>query len=127
MLVDDDADDHEIFLSALENISASVSCTTAVNGEDALEKLLTKQVTPDLIFLDINMPLMNGPQFLKEIKKHEGLKNIPVIIYSTTSAPDAIAETKELGARDFVSKPESFSQLEQILKDILSNHSGKLQ
>ncbi len=123
MLIDDDVDDHEIFLSALENISTTVSCTTAVNGSDALQKLLTNKVSPDLIFLDINMPLMNGPEFLKEVKKHEDLKNIPIIIYSTTSAPEAIEETKELGARHFVSKPESFSDLEQILKDILGSSS----
>jgi CheY-like chemotaxis protein len=120
MLVDDDIDDHEIFLSALESVDASVYCAIALNGRDALNKLIEKHVNPDLIFLDINMPLMSGTQFLKEIKKIDGIKNIPVVIYSTTSASETIGETKALGAHDFISKPDSFADLEKILKDILS-------
>ncbi len=119
LLVDDDVDDHEIFMAALENISSDVDLKTAENGLKALQLLRQKAVTPELIFLDINMPLMNGFQFLSELKKQDGLKDIPVIMYSTTSAPEAIEQAKQTGAIDFISKPENFSELELVLQRIL--------
>jgi CheY-like chemotaxis protein len=117
LLIDDDVDDHEIFISALETVSPEVSLTTAVNGADALKILLEQNLYPELIFLDINMPLMNGLEFLTELRKHDNLKHIPVIAYTTTSAPETIEEAKQLGATGFISKPENFSDLEKILAE----------
>lgn len=119
-LVDDDTDDQEIFCNVLENISTTIECFTAVNGHEALQKLISGAVKPDLIFLDLNMPLMNGKEFLRAIKKMEGLKQIPVIILSTSSDSETIHETKMLGAKDFVTKPDKFSMWEKILRDLLS-------
>ena len=124
LLVDDDVDDHEIFISALESVSPHVFLTTAVNGADALHILLEKSISPELIFLDINMPLMNGFQFLAEVRKHEQLRNIPVIMYSTTSSPEAVETARMLGANGFISKPENFSDLERILEETLSKQHG---
>lgn len=120
LLIDDDVDDHEIFTTALKNVLPHVSLTTSENGVDALKLLLEQHLSPELIFLDINMPLMNGFQFLSEIKKHDKLKSIPVFIYSTTSSAEAIEEAKELGASGFISKPENFSTLEKLLLNTLS-------
>lgn len=126
LLVDDDSDDHEIFLTALKNIKADVFCTIATNGRDALKTLETSHVNPDLIFLDINMPLMSGVQFLTELKKIDHLKHIPVIIYTTTTSEDTVLEMKTLGAHHFISKPETFSELEGILKDILRGNPEEI-
>lgn len=120
LLVDDDVDDHEIFISAIEKVSPDVSVTTAQNGLHALKILLEQNLSPELIFLDINMPLMNGFQFLAEVRKHDHLKHIPVIMYSTTSVPESIKQAKQLGANGFISKPENFSQLEKILEETLN-------
>ena len=75
LLIDDDDDDQEIFLSAVEQVSESVTCVALGNATEALHQLTTKAIVPDIIFLDLNMPIMNGQQFLTEIKKNAALKN----------------------------------------------------
>jgi CheY-like chemotaxis protein len=122
-LVDDDVDDLEIFCDALEGIELDVICFTATNGQEALQKLTSGEVNPDIIFLDLNMPLMNGKEFLKEIKLKPVLNKIPVVILSTSSDPESIIETKRLGASHFLTKPDKFSMWEKILADVLLNNS----
>ena len=117
--IDDDEDDQEIFLTALQKVTASVHYTGFINAKKALQQLLTNQLATDLIFLDLNMPEMNGQQFLNEIKKTDHLRNIPVIIFSTSSHPSAITLSKEMGAHDFITKPDSFEELVTKLKTIL--------
>jgi CheY-like chemotaxis protein len=119
MMIDDDDDDQEIFLTALQKVTNSISCIAVNNGCEALQKLKSKQIQPDLIFLDLNMPVMNGQQFLMEIKKDEELKNIPIIIFSTSSHSPTIALTKLLGAHDFITKPDKFEDLVNILTSVL--------
>src|SRR5215216_7180747 len=105
-LADDDADDQEIFKEALSEIDKSIRCLTASSGEEALSKLTGGlKPLPDYIFLDLNMPRMDGLQCLTEIKKIKILKNIPVIIYSTSSAQKDVEETRKLGADYFITKP----------------------
>ena len=86
-LIDDDPDDQHVFAEALSEIDGSVSLLTASNGLEALETLRKgSSRLPDLIFLDLNMPKMNGKQFLKELKSEPNLQDIPVVIYTTSSA-----------------------------------------
>jgi len=118
-LVDDDLDDHEIFRSALEKVDASLVLLTATNGYDALNLLANANTLPDYIFVDLNMPRMGGLQFLKEIKQTDALKNIPVIIYSTSANPGDIAKTKELGAESFITKPSRFSDICSLLQSLV--------
>ncbi len=120
-LVDDDLDDQELFLLALEKIDSTLECKVANNGDEALNKLLQKQVFPSLIFLDLNMPLMNGQEFLKKIKQQEQFKNIPVFIFTTSSNPNTRKEVKQIGARDMITKPNSFKELVDLLKPIIKN------
>jgi CheY-like chemotaxis protein len=120
LLIDDDDDDQEIFLTAVEQVSDSTHCIAMSDASEALQKLTVQELSPDVIFLDLNMPVMNGQQFLVEIKKHPRLKNIPVIIFSTSSHPITINLMKELGAYDFITKPEKYDQLIDILKSLLS-------
>jgi CheY-like chemotaxis protein len=119
LLIDDDEDDQEIFRTALDKIEPSVRCTELNNAREALQKLVAGEIRPDLIFLDLNMPLMNGQQFLMEIKKVDDLKDIPVIILSTSSHKATIELTKELGAMDFYSKPDKFEDLTGLLRSVL--------
>lgn len=119
MLIDDDEDDRYIFLSVLENLQASVICSIATNGQEALDKLIDSNTVPELIFLDLNMPLMDGRQFLCEIKKHVTLKDIPVVILSTSSDRTIVNETKQLGAKDFITKPDRYSEWESALRKYL--------
>jgi CheY-like chemotaxis protein len=118
-LVDDDTDDQEIFLKVMRNIDPAIRNMTAVNGVDALKKLNATKENPDLIFLDLNMPLMNGKEFLQALYKLRKFSTIPVVILSTTSDTGTIAETLELGAKHFITKPDTFSDWETALKIVL--------
>jgi CheY-like chemotaxis protein len=115
--VDDDLDDCDFLSEAVREIDPASVCLTAYNGEDALLKLRNAiKNLPDFIFLDLNMPRMDGKGCLAELKKDRNLKNIPVIIYSTSSAPEDIEETRSLGASYFLTKPSDYQKL---LRDVM--------
>jgi len=118
VLIDDDIDDQEIFCDALAQVAQKVTCTALSNAKDALRQLEEKVITPDAIFLDLNMPIMNGEEFLKRIKMNQELEKIPVIIFSTSANPSTIAATLKMGAIDFITKPSSYNALVQILTPI---------
>ena len=86
LIVDDDIDDLEIFTEAVKTISTQINCIRALDGAEAMQML--DNINPDIIFLDINMPGMNGAECLSLIKKNEEFKNLPVVVYSTS--PDMI-------------------------------------
>jgi len=116
LLIDDDEDDQEIFLAALAKVSASAKCLAMSKATEALIKLKRKQIEPDVIFLDLNMPVMNGQQFLLEVKRDKVLSEIPIIILSTSSHQRTISLTKELGALDYITKPSNFDEMVRILQ-----------
>lgn len=117
-LIDDDSDDREIFALALEEIFPSYTCVTARDGVEALEKLRSGDVKPNYIFLDLNMPRMNGQQCLSEIKKELALNKIPVIIYSTSSESRHKEQMIAMGASAFVTKAPVIPELIASLKDV---------
>jgi CheY-like chemotaxis protein len=114
--IDDDFDDCEFFQQALEGVSTAAYMALH-NPLEALQKLVDREIKPDLIFLDINMPMMSGIELLAEIKKSDAIKNIPVIIFST--APISANLAKILDAKDYVTKPSNFNDLKKILRSIL--------
>lgn len=117
-LIDDDPDDQLIFSLALQQVSGSLTCITADSGFEALEKLGQKSFLPDYIFLDLNMPGMNGIECLLRIKGQHHLRNIPVVIYTTSSNQKDILETNALGAYAFITKPNHITDLSQKLHEV---------
>ncbi len=118
-LADDDEDDRMLFQEALAEVNPAIKCITVKNGKEALEFLQDQIVVlPDFIFLDLNMPLMNGLKCLEALKKIDILKNIPVVIYSTSSDLDSVEESKKLGAIDFFVKPSNFTGLKNFLQKL---------
>lgn len=116
LLADDDIDDVELFNYALSHVDTNITCYTAFNGTQALRKLDDPAVNkPDIIFLDINMPEMNGWKCLQALKEHETHKNIPVIMYSTSSEKEDIERARKSGALCYYSKPGSFPELIRML------------
>ncbi|WP_337042281.1 response regulator [Emticicia sp. 17c] len=119
LLIDDDDDDQEIFMTAIQQISSSVKYHYINSAREALEKLASGEVKPEVIFLDLNMPLMTGQEFLSYIKKQEKLLQIPIIIFTTSADPATIRLTKQLGAYDFITKPSDFNELINLLKPLI--------
>jgi CheY-like chemotaxis protein len=88
-------------------------------GNEAFEVLKQLTTQPDYIFLDINMPITSGKELLKELKRLKGLKNIPVVMWSTSSSPVDVEDCKKLGAIDFIVKPPEFKLLCEALKKFI--------
>ena len=121
LLAEDDADDRELFCEALSDNLKRINIHCTENGQEALDKLEHFTVMPDMIFLDINMPVMNGWQCLKKLKETEAYKHIPVIMFSTSSHQRDANIALDLGALCFFTKPGDFNQLKNILEVIASN------
>jgi CheY-like chemotaxis protein len=120
-LIDDDADDRDIFLMALGEIDADIRFDYAINGKEGIEKLKNKKEDlPDFIFLDLNMQVMDGRECLRELKKIATVADIPVIIYSTTLNENIIYETLNMGAFDHIEKPTKIGVLKDYLKRVIS-------
>ncbi|MEX2232761.1 MAG: response regulator [Cyclobacteriaceae bacterium] len=125
LYVDDDPDDRQIFLEAVKTIDESFVCNTAKDGLDALT-YLDSNTLPDVVFLDINMPLMNGKACLAEIKGNKNTSHVPVIIFTTSNNPQEKDECKGLGATDFVHKPISYIEMKDILTSIFITNFSDL-
>lgn len=108
MLVDDDQDDIDLFAEALREVDDQIILVTAYNGQQALDLLLQERAKPDHIFLDINMPIMNGIECLEQLNKRKKFPPPIVTIYSTSGKDSKTYDhCIRLGAR-FLTKPTSF-------------------
>ena len=115
-LIDDDHDDQEFFAMALEQIDRKVQLMTSDNALDALEKLREPGMIPDLIFLDINMPRIDGWQCLKQLREIERLKKTPIVIYSTSK--NGHARQDKQGFNAFLSKQPRITELSRKLEEL---------
>lgn len=118
ILADDDADDKEFFDSAMKEIDPTVKIFNVPNGSELMT--LLDSFIPDIIFLDLDMPVMNGLECLINIGKRPGLEKLPVIVYSSTTRQANIQTAYEMGAHLFFIKPDAYkdylSSLTAILK-----------
>jgi len=127
LLIDDDMDDIELFREALEEVNPSILLQFANDGYEAVKNLTErKDALPDLIFLDISMPTFSGLQCLASFKKDEQLKDLPVIMYTTSSQEREIRTARELGASAFVTKPNDFKVLKRLLALVLDTPVDQL-
>lgn len=118
-IVDDDRDDQNYLIEALSENDPDARFFTAANGQEALLFLQSGIAPlPDVIFLDLNMPRMNGRQCLTELKLSPALRDIPVIIYSTSSDKKEMQETITMGAAYFLVKRSNFHDLKEELSSI---------
>jgi CheY-like chemotaxis protein len=108
ILADDDADDRFIFGDALRKSGINATLTTFTHCSELIDHLQNGLITPDVIFLDINMPKMSGKECLKKIRTELQQQHIPVIMYSTSSNPEDIEETWQAGANLYVTKPFTY-------------------
>jgi CheY-like chemotaxis protein len=122
VLVDDDRDDQEIFKSACCVVNRSAQVFGFENGEQALKDLPGLPTLPDVIFLDLNMPRLNGMEVLQELKHSPRLKSVPVVIYSTSFDSRTKDKCSSLGAVEIIEKPDCFntlcSKIEMVLQAV---------
>ena len=128
LIADDDTDDSGLFCEALYQVAPrKMRCLKVENGQELFEFLSYEgREKPDLIFLDINMPIMNGWQCLTKLKTDLRWKDIPAVMYSTSSARRDIDLAYELGAMLFVTKPEDIDELRNILEVLATNSEESL-
>jgi CheY-like chemotaxis protein len=115
IMADDDTDDRDLFAEAAAETEAIV-IRNVENGMELLEALGNTIDLPDLILLDLNMPVKGGKECLEEIRSDKKYAALPVVIYSTSMNKKDIAETYELGANLYLPKPNSFAELKKIVK-----------
>jgi len=121
LAVDDDIDDLQLLEEAIKSISRDLFFVQANNGKDALSML--DELVPDFIFLDINMPIMNGLDCLRLIRKISTFKRTPIIMVSTSISPDDKLLASEFNAA-YIQKPNNFRDLASRVADILKIYSG---
>lgn len=120
LLVDDDVTDRELFIDAIRLAGKKYNVSEASNGDEAIRFLNDTNRLPDLIILDLNMPIKDGRTTLKEIKTHEVYRSIPVCIMSTSSANFDVTNAYDNGANLFLVKPLDFKELIEMLGSLLT-------
>ena len=122
LLADDDTDDCIFFKEALDELPLSTQLTTVYDGEQLMH-LLTQNTgkLPNVVFLDINMPRKKGCQCLYEIKRDDKLKQLPVVVFSTSFDKETVNQMYENGAHYYLRKPNSFSKLKEVISQALTN------
>lgn len=133
LLADDDQDDRDFFADAIADIHLNFPVEFCKNGLELLNRLYDKNLfAPDIIFLDLNMPIMSGFETLQQIRENVMFKDVPIIaIYSTSASEEGIKNTFGLGANAYIVKPVNFDDLKKILRKVVEmdwkqrlKHSG---
>ncbi|MHA3787494.1 response regulator [Flavobacterium hauense] len=119
-LADDDRDDVDFFQYVLESVRPGCNLTVFSNGQELVDALHATTEIPDFIFLDINMPFMNGLEALRIIKGISAMASVPVIVYSTSGIEDDVSRAIKYGAVSYVVKPSNLKDLEKIIERILA-------
>jgi CheY-like chemotaxis protein len=117
LLVEDDEDDQQFFTEALKQIENTNLVFVAHNGIEALQNLHSSATLPSIIFMDIDMPAMDGIECLQEIMGNPKTKNIPVIMLSSSTNKIEIALS--IGAKAFLKKPNDGRLLREQIEQML--------
>jgi len=119
-LADDDFDDVEFFQEALNEVNSNCQLKSSKNGKELVENLAAAQILPQLVFIDVNMPIMNGLEALEAIRAQERYNNVMVIIHTTSASLTTIELAYNLGANAFVEKPSDFNVLKKMIGGLLA-------
>ena len=126
LLADDDEDDRKLAQDALAESRLANDLHTVEDGEELMDYLLRRgkyaaladSPRPGLILLDLNMPKKDGREALREIKADPSLRQIPVVVLTTSKAEEDIYRTYDLGANSFIIKPVMFESLVRVMRDL---------
>ena len=126
LMADDDPEDQELFKKAFAAAAIPHRLAFVDDGEELLDYLLRRGAydngnvgaRPDIIILDLNMPRLDGHGVLREMKKMPNIADIPVIVFTTSTAARDVEETYRLGGQSYIEKPFSFNKLVVRLQEI---------
>ncbi len=124
LFAEDDPDDRSFFKEALSEAAIPAELKTFENGEELTDylSLVKNPPPPDIIFLDINMPVKNGKDCLKEIRANKDFNDVPVIMFSTSSYYKDIEESYSDGANMYIFKSEFFDNEIELLNKLFSGN-----
>ncbi|TDT43680.1 response regulator receiver domain-containing protein [Maribacter spongiicola] len=114
-IADDDLDDRDFFMEALNDISIKTEVSQFNNGVDLMDRLFSDDILPNVIFLDLYMPIMDGFECLIDIRNFKKFNNIYIIAYSSIYRDREVNQLKEDGANQFLKKSSSLKELKKIL------------
>jgi CheY-like chemotaxis protein len=121
LLIDDERDDAELLSDAVKELEIDAVVAHFDDGKKGLEKLKEKAIPmPDIIFLDINMPHINGWDCLRELKAVAHIQKIPIVMYSTSSFDKQGVQPTDVGASAFLTKPSRFEELKAALSSLFT-------
>lgn len=120
--VDDDSDDRELFSEALKVVNSQISCIQLESGLKALEFLAKAKPLPDYLFIDINMPIMSGYECVKKLIQIPRMKDIQIIILSTSFNLEDEVNFSTLGIKHLL-KGSTFCELVDAIKSVIPLHS----
>lgn len=112
---EDDQDDVFLFKTVLKEINEKHNVVIARNGQELLDMLHNPPPSPHLVFLDLNMPVRNGIDSLREIRENKSFGQVPVIVLSTSSDENSIEKVKNLGADLYMVKPDNYAKLRKSM------------
>lgn len=121
ILADDDEDDRMFFTDAFEELKINTKVQTCNDGVELMNYLKKEDsILPNVLFLDLNMPMKNGIECLHEIKADKRFDDIIIAIYSTSSSEEHIEETFICGANIYIKKPSDFNELKRVLSYVVT-------
>lgn len=125
-MTDDDEDDRVIFAEALLRVDPAIQLTQFENGKTFMDLIcIPPDPLPDMVFLDINMPVLNGFECLEKIRNRNGqVKDIQIIVFTTSSDPLDIQKAKELGANFYAVKPNSLEGFISLISRAVHNRTN---
>ena len=124
LMADDDDDDYMLTKKALKESKLLNTLVRVSDGEELLDYLFRRgdyehtALRPGVILLDLNMPKKDGREALKEIKSDPELRNIPIVIFTTSKAEEDIYRSYQLGSNSFITKPVTFNDLITVMKTL---------
>ena len=126
LMADDDPDDRSLAIDALQESGTDYELRTVCDGEELLEYLRHERryappvvaPNPAVILLDMNMPRMDGREVLSAMKADPALRRIPVVVLSTSRAPEDVVQSYDLGANAYIGKPVTFAELVTVLRTL---------
>lgn len=124
---DDDPEDRELFAYVIAEIDPKIKVLLASDGISAVEKLQILPSVPNIIFFDVNMPLMSGIECIANLRAMERFKKATLILYSTTSSELECHRGLKAGANKFLQKADTYAKTFEMLKDVIKAHISKAE